>query len=853
MSEDIGHITAALNDLYRGQNGTQRLFDAIDELKTLQLGETEIPIPQLVVVGEQSSGKSSVLQSIAQFRLPIGMGICTRFPIEVVLRRSNQRQLSMRIIPSSTSKGDQQAVATMKAFHVVKNDFEAGVDIIADVKEAAGIIGVPIDEEAQGRRGLQYSDDILRITYQGPEHHDLTLIDLPGLFNRATGEQSKEDKIKVRKIVKRYTEDPKSIILLVCKGSNDYSVNTAPNIIDTAAENRTLGILTHLDIRSNVEQALKLYRGELEVKFKLGWHFLVNKHEDDSGQRLSLKERDDWETQTFNEKFAGLPENAWGIVRLRKRLGKLLLKLILHNLPKMIDRIKKAVENREAELKRLPAARTTEYEQRIYLAERARDFENLAMAATWSKYSEYEDFFGDYDRAGLRGIDGPNIERVRRRKLQSTIRGLNRVFSAVMQQHGRSRILDNLPSTYQEPKSSERNFIGQVFDAPEDENSNPAISEKDVPDDANNENDDNEYNTDDEIPQCSFESGYTDQEVLSSGKEFVSEDMTSRYFQIPKPDPISIESYEDELQSRKQEWLGKEPRSEVNSDYYAAVFRKLTSKWADLAKTHLETVYQSTVEFTHEALEHIMPEDLRDNVRSRPIDPGLRELWQKANDRLKELVECHTNAIDVFMDTGPDFFLEDPFQKYPASADKLPEWAQTLIQNLRSINDFRINKLFELPLTGDSPGLTAECKNILGDTIAAKILDQLLKVPVAQNILNVVSLAWRIPRNDPGSRDVSPEQEAVRRIIYHGERFYMMTVPSFVGYINALIVEGIFMKGLRDNIFTIQVVKEMDPITLQLVAGESEDLSERRSVLSVQVHKLKEILHILQEFMSRRA
>ncbi|KAL4812501.1 hypothetical protein BDW67DRAFT_169962, partial [Aspergillus spinulosporus] len=75
----------------------------------------------------------------------------------------------------------------------------------------------------------------------------------------------------------------------------------------------------------------------------------------------------------------------------------------------------------------------------------------------------------------------------------------------------------------------------------------------------------------------------------------------------------------------------------------------------------------------------------------------------------------------------------------------------------------------------------------------------------------------------------------------------MMTVPSFVGYINALIVEGIFMKGLRDNIFTMHIVKEIDPITLQLVAGESEDISETRSFLRVQVHKLKEILKILQE------
>lgn len=129
-----------------------------------------------------------------------------------------------------------------------------------------------------------------------------------------------------------------------------------------------------------------------------------------------------------------------------------MLSLILENLLKLIDNIKKAGKSRKAKLKGLPAARTTESEQRIYLLEKVTKFMGLAEAATYSYYSKYEDFFSDYNRSSLWNITGPSLGIVRKRKLQSTIRGLNRVFSAVIQQHGQSTIVDNQPGSNQDPE-----------------------------------------------------------------------------------------------------------------------------------------------------------------------------------------------------------------------------------------------------------------------------------------------------------------------------------------------------------------------------------------------------------------
>lgn len=71
--------TGLLNEEHR------QLLDVTDRLWCLRL--SQIKLPQLVVCGDQSSGKSSVLQSISGVNFPVNDGTCTRFATKVVLRR----------------------------------------------------------------------------------------------------------------------------------------------------------------------------------------------------------------------------------------------------------------------------------------------------------------------------------------------------------------------------------------------------------------------------------------------------------------------------------------------------------------------------------------------------------------------------------------------------------------------------------------------------------------------------------------------------------------------------------------------------------------------------------------------
>jgi hypothetical protein len=94
------------------------LNERIDKLFACGIGEY-VNLPQLVVVGDQSSGKSSVLEGLTKLNFPRDSGLCTRFATQIVFRREpglTKREISASIIPSSDLGTDQsQALGGWRA------------------------------------------------------------------------------------------------------------------------------------------------------------------------------------------------------------------------------------------------------------------------------------------------------------------------------------------------------------------------------------------------------------------------------------------------------------------------------------------------------------------------------------------------------------------------------------------------------------------------------------------------------------------------------------------------------------------------------------------------------------------
>ncbi len=85
------------------------LLEKIDRLFACNVGE-HVDLPQLVVVGDQSSGKSSVLEALTKLPFPRESGLCTRFATQITFRRAQETHVTVSVIPAQDASEEHKTV-----------------------------------------------------------------------------------------------------------------------------------------------------------------------------------------------------------------------------------------------------------------------------------------------------------------------------------------------------------------------------------------------------------------------------------------------------------------------------------------------------------------------------------------------------------------------------------------------------------------------------------------------------------------------------------------------------------------------------------------------------------------------
>ena len=285
-----------------------QFLDVIDLLRSQGISHY-VQLPQLIVCGDQSSGKSSVLEAVSGVRFPTKDNLCTRFATELILRRAPTTSATAAILPGSErSDEEKKKLLEFKTPTVQINDFPSLVDAAKDA------MGLNSDTKA-------FSDDVLRVEISGPRQPHLTLVDLPGLIHAENKQQSAKDVRLVQSLVRSYMANTRSIILAVVSAKNDYAnqiVTKLARDVDPGGL-RTLGIITKPDtlhVGSESETAfLNLARNE-DVVFRLGWHVLRNR--DFNSRECSVEERDERERAFLSQGvWTSLTASTVGIMTLK--------------------------------------------------------------------------------------------------------------------------------------------------------------------------------------------------------------------------------------------------------------------------------------------------------------------------------------------------------------------------------------------------------------------------------------------------------------------------------------------------------------------------------------------------------
>ncbi len=166
--------TSALKEL--GSSEPQSLLDEIDSLRLQGISEF-VFLPQIVVCGDQSSGKSSVLEAISGVPFPRSDTLCTRVATEVILRPAPTAGATVSIVPNQDdSDADRSRLLTFK-------ESLQGLDQFPDlVEKAKAVMGISA--------GRAFSKHVLRVEISGPKMPKLTLVDAltdAGLFGLVDG------------------------------------------------------------------------------------------------------------------------------------------------------------------------------------------------------------------------------------------------------------------------------------------------------------------------------------------------------------------------------------------------------------------------------------------------------------------------------------------------------------------------------------------------------------------------------------------------------------------------------------------------------------------------------------------
>lgn len=202
-------INSSLEDL---QTEDQRVvLDTVSQVRKCGL-DSILSLPQIVVCGDQSAGKSSVLEALTEIPFPRNDNLCTRFATEISLRREPVTRLTIRVIPDSSRPQEEQDA--IKAFSECITDFAELPNIMDKAMKVMGI------SDADGS-GSAFSKDTLSIEIQGPDRPQLTLVDIPGLIQTSTKGVSEADVAMVAEITNSYIEQPRTICLAVVAATHD--------------------------------------------------------------------------------------------------------------------------------------------------------------------------------------------------------------------------------------------------------------------------------------------------------------------------------------------------------------------------------------------------------------------------------------------------------------------------------------------------------------------------------------------------------------------------------------------------------------------------------------------------------
>ncbi|XP_047545447.1 dynamin-1-like protein isoform X3 [Vanessa atalanta] len=307
----------------------EALIPVINKLQDVfnTVGADAIQLPQIIVLGTQSSGKSSVIESlVGRSFLPRGPGIVTRRPLVLQLVYSPKDSKEHRSAEEGTINLEEwgKFLHTKERIHAnfdeIRQEIERETDRMAGSNK--GICPEPINLKIYSTRVV-----------------NLTLVDLPGVTKVPIGDQPEDIESQIRNLIIKYISNPNSIILAVTAANTDMATSEAIKMAKEVDPDgrRTLAVVTKLDLMDAGTDAIDILCGRV-IPVKLGIIGVVNRSQQDIIDKKTIEDALKDEATYLQRKYPTIATRN-GTPYLAKTLNRLLMHHIRDCLPELKVRV----------------------------------------------------------------------------------------------------------------------------------------------------------------------------------------------------------------------------------------------------------------------------------------------------------------------------------------------------------------------------------------------------------------------------------------------------------------------------------------------------------------------------------
>ncbi|KAH9928963.1 P-loop containing nucleoside triphosphate hydrolase protein [Fomitopsis serialis] len=339
-----------------------------------------LDLPRIVVIGNQSAGKSSLIEAISGIKVPRDAGTCTRCPMECRLLSSDKPwscQISIRWEVHSDGRRRNNveevpfgAVLTEKAeVEMMLRRAQAAV-LNAEIPPSRFLVMDTAklnDVQPQGSsNSVPFSQNVVCVDISGPDLTDLSFVDLPGIIQNA----DQNVVLSVERMVRTYISGT-CLIVVALPMSDDIENQRALRLAREADRDgsRTIGVMTKPDtLGAGSIKAKQLWLDILEGRaqsHRLRHGYYCTRQPDDAERSagITFAEAREAEVQFFADMApwnTSVEQKRFGTNNLVRYLSGMLTDIINSVIPKLQRDVDDKLAACYTELKSMPQQITGE-------------------------------------------------------------------------------------------------------------------------------------------------------------------------------------------------------------------------------------------------------------------------------------------------------------------------------------------------------------------------------------------------------------------------------------------------------------------------------------------------------------